>query len=357
MCQWKTNGNRQGARRRTVAIGLFVLLTGCQAPAPETTDGPPKIRLQLNWLPDAQFAGYYEALLSGEYEQAGLDVEIKIGGPDAAVLPKLAMGRVEFGLGNADQLLLARQEGADVVAVLAVMQDNPRCIMVHESSGIQSLEELQGVTLAMGEGNAFAQFLKLKLPLDNVRIVSYAGNIAKFMVDDSFAQQGYVFSEPVVARQRGSDPQVLMVSELGFNPYAGIVMTGRKLIEDRPEVVRRFVQATKAGWLNYLSDPSRANAEIHRLNPEIDLASLESAIPGLRQLCFASLASSATSADSFTMDEHARTRFGNMTAERWHTLNGQLTELQLLKPSDKPFVPSSVFTNQFSDTPAAPVTP
>lgn len=189
-----------------ILIAVLVCSASCSK-NPEPVDGPATVRLQLNWLPDAQFGGYYAALLGGDYERLGLDVEIIIGGPDAAVLPKLAMNRADFGLGNADQLLLANQEGADVVAVFAVMQHNPRCILVHESAGIDSFEQLRNVTLAMGEGNAFAQFLKSNLELDGVRIVSYAGNVAKFMVDQQFAQQGYVFSEPIMCVSEVPSPR------------------------------------------------------------------------------------------------------------------------------------------------------
>ena len=338
---------RYSLRLLLLASATLLPVGGC-SPSPTSTskDGLELVRLQLNWLPDAQFGGYYAALLSGEYERAGLSVDIRIGGPDASVLPKLAMNRVEFGLGNADQLLLAQQEGADVVAVFAVMQDNPRCIMVHESSSIDSFEKLQNVTLAMGEGNAFAKFLQSKLTLDGVRIVSYSGNIAKFVLDNKFTQQGYVFSEPIVAAQRGASPRSLMVSELGFNPYAGIVMTNRRLIEERPEVVRSFVEATRRGWEIYLEAPEQANNEIHRLNEEVDSESLNAAVAILRELCFAGTSNARNESED---PENSTTivPFGQMTDERWQELQTQLIELELLKPST-PLNPHDVFTNEFN---------
>ena len=312
--------------------------SGCSQSKSIPTSSPHQpIRLQLNWLPDAQFGGYYAAKLAGDYRKEGLDVEIIIGGPGAAVLPKLAMGRADFGIGNADQLLLARQEGADVMAIMAVMQDSPRCIMVHESSGIESFEQLQNLTLALGEGKSFAQYMKDNLPLDGVRIVSYAGNVAKFLIDKEFAQQAYVFSEPVVARNRGSDPRALMVSQLGFNPYAGIVMAPTKLVKTQPKVVAKFVKATRRGWLRYLESPAAANAEINRLNEEADLASLATAVDVLKPLCL--------NADSVEPDE----QFGTMTAARWQTLADQLVKLGLLKQA--PANIQDLFTSQFVVTP------
>lgn len=278
------------------------------------------MQVQLNWYPDAQFGGYYAAKLHHEYAAEGLDVEILSGGPDVTVLPKLAMGRVTFAVGNADQVLLARKEGADVVAVMAAMQNSPRCIIVHKKSGIRSLAELSQLTLALGEGNPFAQFLVSRVPLKDVRIVPYAGSVAKFLVDDHYAQQGYVFSEPIVARQRGSDPLPLMVSELGFNPYTGLVITNRSTIEKQPELVRKFVRATLRGWRRYLESPDVTNAEIHRLNPEMDLESLSQAVEVIRKLC---LPPGSELGD-----------LGKMIPARWQTLAHQLQDLGLLSAND-----------------------
>jgi NitT/TauT family transport system substrate-binding protein len=242
------------------------------------------------------------------------------------------MGRVHFAVENADQVLLARKEGADLVAVMAVMQDSPRCIMVHEKSGIRSLADLHDITLAIGEGNPFAEFLKSQLPLDNVRIVSYSGSIAKFLVDDQFAQQGYVFSEPIVARQRGADPLPLMVSELGFNPYTGLVLTHRDLIEQQPELVRKFVRATIRGWQRFLQDPQTANAEIHRLNPEMDAKSLAQAVDVVRKLCLTAGSDVA--------------ELGKMVPARWEKLARQLEGIELL-PTDQKEAWAKAFTTEF----------
>ncbi len=307
---------------------LLAVLAGCQSETPTSH----RVQVQLNWYPDAQFGGYYAAKLHGEYAAEGIEVEILAGGPDVTVLPKLAMGRVQFAVGNADQVLLARKEGADVVAVMAAMQDSPRCIMVHEKSGIRSLAELNNISLALGEGNPFAEFLKTNLPLEEVRIVPYAGSIAKFLVDDRFAQQGYVFSEPIVARQRGSDPLPLMVSELGFNPYTGLVITNRTMIEQRPELVKKFVHATVRGWRRYLEQPAVTNAEIYRLNPEMDLESLAQAVDVIRTLC---------------LPPGSQLRdLGKMVPARWETLSGQLQQLGLL-PTQDGAQASEAFTTRF----------
>jgi len=325
--------HRSSICRVVAAILLLLPGPGCNPAGPATA--PPaknagagsggseptlrKVDLQLNWFPDAQHGGFYAAVTNGCYAAEGLDVHIVPGGPTAVVIPKVVMNRVPFAVANADQILLARQQQADIVAVFASMQNSPRCIMVHESSGITKLEELHDMVLAIGDGKAFAEYLKHKLPLPGVRLVSYSGNVAKFLVDENFAQQGYVFSEPLVVRARGGSARALMVSDLGFNPYSSVVITSESLWKQDPELVRRFVRASQRGWQTYLQDPSRANAAILKDNPEMDAEILRDSVAIIQSLVLPA-------------DVPAQ-QLGTMQSQRWVTLESQLQAIGLL-PAD-----------------------
>ena len=305
---------------------MALLFVGCnrEVPkAPALPDGEPsaltRVQLQLNWLPDAQHGGFYAAVANGDYAAAGLDVQILPGGPGTAVLPKLAIGQCDFAIANADQVLLARAQDADIVAVFAAMQDSPRCIMVHKDSGITDLKDLSNMTLALGDGKAFAEYLKSRIPLSGVRVVSYSGTIAKFMVDDNFAQQGYVFSEPIMAESAGGDPLALMVSDTGFNPYSSVVVTRKELWQKDPELVTKFVNATRAGWEAYLESPDTANEAIagHYQDGELTTDVLAKSADAIRKLC----------------KPTPETEIGTMKLKRWETLRSQLVELKLI-PKD-----------------------
>ncbi len=300
---------------------LFAL-SGCGG---RSDDG--SIELQLNWIPDAQHGGFYAADVLGFYREAGLNVRITPGGPSTPVIPKVAMGKSAFGIANADQVLLAREQEADLVAIFAAMQNSPRCIMVHEKSGIRSLDELQDLTLALGEGKTFAEFLKRHVPLRGVRVVAYSGTVAKFLIDEDYAQQAYVFSEPIVAAARGGDPYCLMLSDLGFNPYSSLVITDRRFLESHRDVVQRFVEATRQGWQAYLQDPTTANEAILRDNPEMDARILAESAKAIRQLCLP---------NGMTSEQ-----LGTMTVQRWTKLHQQLAELKLVsdvQPPEKAFL-------------------
>ena len=289
------------------------------------------VDLMLNWYPEAEHGGYYAALAHGFYEQQGLRVRILPGGPGVPVLSQVASGRVAFGVSNADTVLLGWAQEARTIAVLAPLQVSPRCIMVHEKSGIRRMSDLKNVTLAMNPSSTFSLYLQKKLPLPGVRIVPYSGNVAQFVIDPQMAQQAYTFSEPYVARQRGSDPHCLLVSDLGFNPYTSLLITGRETLDQRPEIVRKMVAASIRGWQQYLRDSSAANRLLSQQNNEVDSGLLDYGAQQLRPLCV-------------TPDVPLE-RIGRMTLQRWQTLMQQLVEVGAVEPAAVQV--DSVFTTKF----------
>ena len=320
---------------------LVVCLVGCTArePAPvENTDSatvvtpPTAVSLQLNWFPEAEHGGFFAADVNGSYEDANLDVEIRPGGPGTKVVVQVATGRVTFGVTNADRVLVGQARGAQTVALMAPMQVSPRCILVHERSEITNFDELKNVeTLAASSTSTWSLFLKKKVSLDGVQIVPYGGNVSQFLLNDNFAQQGYSISEPFVARQRGGDPRVLMVSDLGFNPYTSVLITRPEVIRDSPELVQAMVTATVTGWQQYLKSPQQANGAIHDRNEEMGLPILAFGARELRKLC--------------VTEDVPADRLGQMTRKRWAQLHDQLVETEVIEEGQVNV--DQVFTNRF----------
>lgn len=297
-----------------VATLLFFAIGGCGGTGSNSEST--KIRIQLNWFPDAQHGGFYAALLNGHYEKAGLDVEIVPGGPGANVEAKVDLGRVEFGVANAHRILLKRNDGAKITALFAAFQNSPRCIMVHEESGITDFEGLEGVKLAVGSDAAFYKFMQQKAKLKDVDLVTYSGSNAKFLIDKSYAQQAYSISEPILVKRKGAKPVTLMLSDLGFNPYTSCLFTSEKIANKNSEMVKKFVAATQQGWIDYLDDPEKANKEMEKLNKEHDLQALNDGATAAKPLC----------------QPNAATQVGIMTRERWDELVKQLQSIKMLKP-------------------------
>ena len=365
-------GQRNVGRRFSVARVALVasalgLLAGC-GDAPRSTAGagpigtearpdgaaaPDRVTLLLNWFPEAEHGGYYAALVEGIYERHGLDVTILPGGPESPVAQRVARGDVTFGVSNADNVLFNRAQEAAVVALMAPLQTSPRCIMTHRAANIRSFDDLRDMTLAMSNSLAFSFYLRAKAPLEHVRIVPYAGSVAPFLRDPKLAQQGYVFSEPYVARRQGGDPAVLMLADLGFNPYTSVLVANENTIRSKPDLARRMVAASVEGWRRYLVNPAPTNGRLHAANPQMDLDVLEH---GARAIVPLALGREGAGGE-FAVDrpdvapqerppsETELAALGRMALDRWRTLVEQLVECGQLKPGEVD--PTKAFTTEF----------
>ena len=321
---------------------LIVLVAGCDSGSEnqepdesggssgETDQQSVEVELALNWFPEAEHGGYYAALVHGYFREAGFDVTITPGGPGVPVIQNVGAGRVPFAISNADQILIGRAREADVVAVFAPLQTSPRCIMVHEKSGIRKFEDLKNITLAINENSSFGSLLKRRVSLEGCQIVPYPGNVSRFLQEEDFAQQGYVFSEPFVAKKEGGDPHNLMAADLGFNPYTSVLITHGDRVRDDPEMVGRFVKAVQAGWIKYLAEPARTNEYINEQNPEMDLDILEFGAAELKKLCL--------------NDSVSEFNLGTMTEERWSDMTAQLVECEIVEEGLKG---AEAFTTEF----------
>ncbi len=296
------------------ALALIVASCQCGTGKPKTTaDGRERVTLLLNWFPEAEHGGFYAAEVTGLYTRGGLGVDIRAGRPDTPVIAQVGTGRAEFGCANAAEVLLGRAQGVPVVAVAAPLQTDPRCVLVRASSAFRRLEDLRDVTFAMNQREPFAEFLRARLPLEGVRVVPYSGNIAPFLESESFVQQAYVFSEPKLAEEAGVQTRCLMVADLGFNPYAQMLITNEQMIRDEPEVVRAMTRAVVAGWERYLDEPGPTNRRIQALNPDMDQATLAFGARAIVPLA-----------------RIAGTPLGSMNAARWETLRTQMIDVGLL---------------------------
>lgn len=316
---------------------IMALAVGCDTTdnskqSASSTSGKDKVILQLNWFPEAEHGGFYAAKVHGIFEKYNIDVEILPGGKAATVPQELTVGRIQFGIINGDELVLSRESGVDIVSLLAPLQTSPRCILVRKDSGIEKFEQLSGLTLQLGAGQPFIEFLKSKGYMENVKVVPYQGGVGALVAGTGIGQQAYVFSEPLLAEQEKVPVNVLMVSEAGFNPYTSLLAVTKEYAQTNPDLVKRMVQACQEGWQKYLSDPAETNKYIltqneHGLTDEALVYGIEK----MKPLCIN---------DTVPLE-----KVGIMTAERWEELVKQMAELKLIDPAK--VKASDCFDNSF----------
>ena len=278
-------------------------------------------RVALNWKPEPEFGGLYEAVRSGAFTRHGVGVEIT-GGPGAPVVQMIDSGQVEFGVVSADEVLVARDRGVDIVAVFATYQINPQGLMVHAQRSAKSLGEVftEGGRVAAEPGLAYVKYLQQRYDLSKVTLVPYSYSIGPFLSDPELAQQVFVTAEPIAARRAGADVRVFLVADSGFNPYAAVYATRGRRVREAPASVEDFVAALREGWLAYQQDPRPANDAMAVQNTEMDGETFERAAAAQRPL----------------IDGGAGSAIGSMTTERWAELGRQLQTLHLLDHPAQP---------------------
>jgi NitT/TauT family transport system substrate-binding protein len=287
-------------RRRTFLniIPAAGLLAACGKPS--------KIRLALNWKPDPEFGGFYAA----DYAKHALDVEILPGGAGTPTVQMIGAGSAEFGIVQADEILLARARGNDVVALFAAFQNSPLAIMTHASRKLDSIGDvLKSGTLAIQSGLPYARLLQKKFGFDHVKVVpSPGGDLTSFQHDENFAQQCFITAEPLQARRLGIDVKVFPVSDIGYNPYTTVMATSGDMLRKNPDVAQNMVTAVREGWRAYLDNPAPTNEKMHALNPTMDAATFAEIAEAQKALIESS-------------------SLGKMTKKRWDTLAAQLKDL------------------------------
>jgi NitT/TauT family transport system substrate-binding protein len=277
--------------------------------------------LVLNWKPEPEFGGFYEAYFSKEYEKAGLkDFSILPGGAGQPVSQMVAAKKAMFGISSADQVILARAQGAKIVALFAVYQNSPHAFMVHPEKKIISLKQLfqtDGM-IALEKGYGYTKWLEKVYSPFKAKLVPYTGGIASFIKDKNFSQQCFIFSEPVAARREGLKPDLFLVSESGYNPYAAVVIVHEDTLKQQSALVKGFLKATRQGWKAYLTSPKGTNEAMQKINPSMDLQTF---------------AEASTLQERFiSTKETLKKGLGTMSFERWNQLYQQMVELKLVKP-------------------------
>lgn len=315
-----SEGNLAMIVRSRVALAPVVLLgllalCGCQRSEPAA-----RVALQLNWKPEPQFGGFYAARAIAA--RGGLELDVVPGGTGTPTVQMVAAGKVPFAVVSADEVVIARSHGADVVALYAVYQTNPQALMTHAARGFREIGDVfrHAGTVAMQRGLPYSTFLERKFGFERVRIVpSPGGDLGVFRSDRDYTMQCFATSEPLAATKAGLDPQTFLIAEAGYNPYTTVLVTRGDYLAAHGDVVRAVVHATAEGWRAYLDDPSATNAAMHALNPAMDAQTFA--------------ASAAAQKPLIETEETRRHGLGVMTLERWQALVGQLADMKQVDPA------------------------
>ncbi|MDB5619721.1 ABC transporter substrate-binding protein [Tardiphaga sp.] len=257
---------------RALILGAAVTATALSPARAQTRLD--KVSFGTNWVAEAEHGGFFQAVADGTYKKYGLDVTIVPGGPNVNNRILLISGKLDFFMSaNTLQSFDAVANNVPVVAVAAVFQKDPQVFLTHPDSKVKKLEDLKPMTILISkEGVAgYFQWMRNEYGFSESRVKPYTYNAQPFIVDKNSAMQGYVTSEPfVVEKQAGFKPTVMLLADYGFDGYSTLIEARRDMVDKKPDLVQRFVDASMIGWYNYLyGDNKAANVVIKKLNPEM----------------------------------------------------------------------------------------
>lgn len=231
-----------------------------------------KVTFGTNWYAQAEHGGFYQAVATGIYKSYGLDVTIKMGGPQVNGTQLLVGGAIDFFMSNSTQAIKAVEQGIPTVTVAGIFQKSPQVLIAHPNVGNDSLEKLKGkpIFVSAAASTTYWNLLKTKYGFTDEQKRPYNSNPGPFLVDKNSAQQGYLTSEPyTIETEGGFKPVIFLLADAGYFTYDTTIETTQKLVETNPSLVQRFVDASIKGWYDYLKNPAPANELMKKDNPDL----------------------------------------------------------------------------------------
>lgn len=296
-----------------------------------------KVTFGTDWLAEAEHGGFYQAVANGFYKKHGLDVTIKMGGPQINGNAAIAAGLVDFQMssGSFGAISMLQQE-IPAIAVAALFQKDPQVLISHPGQGHDTLAQMKGkpIMISAGARSGYWLFLQKKFGFTDDQIRPYNFSMAPFLADKSVIQQGFVSSEPYqIEKASGEKPVVNLLADSGYTSYSNVVLAQTQTVANRADVVKAFVEGSIEGWYSYIyGDPTPGNALILQANKDMKQDVIDNSIKVLKQYGI------VDSGDSLTLG------IGAMTAARWQDFYATMRDAGLYKPG---LDVTKAFTTQF----------
>lgn len=289
---------------------VLTAMAAMAVPAAARAQAPTKIVFGTDWLAEAEHGGFYEALALGLYKKHGLDVSIRMGGPQTNGNAAIATGQVDFQLSSGGFAALSMvEQKIPVVAVAAFFQKDPQVLISHPGQGLDGMAQMKGhpIMISAGARTGLWLFLKARFGFTDDQIRPYNFSMVPFLMDKGLVMEGFLSSEPFqIEKQGGFKPVVNLLADNGFDNYSDVIMAQQKMVATRPEIVRAFVDASAEGWYHYMyGDPAPGNALIRAANKDMTQEIIDNAINVMRAHGV------VDSGDSLTLG------IGAMTDARW----------------------------------------
>ncbi|WP_295136145.1 ABC transporter substrate-binding protein [uncultured Reyranella sp.] len=279
-------------RRRTGLAALaLTLLSAMPALAQD------KVRFQTDWIPSGEHAMYYGAWSKGIYAKHGIDITITRGYGSGDTVTKVASGAADFGVADIAAVMTARARTNVPVKTIAVLyNESPHSLFVLKSSGITTFKGLEGKKIGITPGNShrfyFPEVAKKagtdpnKLIWTNMDGAAMAAQLIAKNIDAAPFYSIHYYYINKAAVKAGEEILPLPFVEVGFKIYAASLITTDKMIQDKPDLVRRFLAATKEAFEWAAANPEEA-CKLHVARfPEVELDDCMGSVKAVMKFVF-----------------------------------------------------------------------
>ncbi|SUV14490.1 ABC transporter substrate-binding protein [Aliarcobacter skirrowii] len=211
-----------------------------------------KVKLQLAWFNQFQYAGYYVAKEKGFYEEVGLDVEILPFSFDKNIVKSVNDERIEFAIGR-ENLILDKSNYENIVVLMALFQASPIQIIAKKSSNIKSLEDFKNRKLMITSDDSIevsfkAMLTSRKIDIKNIKLIPHSHNIQDLIDDKVDLMTAYSSKSPYWLNQHGIEYITFAPRDYGFDMYSDFLYTNKSMIDFKPDIALKFRNASLKGW-------------------------------------------------------------------------------------------------------------
>ncbi|MDF1875355.1 ABC transporter substrate-binding protein [Sulfurimonas sp. SAG-AH-194-I05] len=232
-----------------------------------------KVSLQLLWLDQFQFAGYYMAKEKGFYKKAGLEVDFKKFTNNISPIDEVMDGKATFGIGRSS-LLIDHDKGAKIALLYATFQSSPMVLLARKDSGITSIEDFKTKRIMYTDAVAtsaalYAMESKFNLKKSDLIEITHTFNVEDLINKKTDLMASYISNEPFLMKEAGIASVLFDPKEYGFNFYSDFLFTSTKELQENGKRVEKFVEASLRGW-RYAFDNIEETVEIilAKYNPQ-----------------------------------------------------------------------------------------
>jgi len=317
-------------------VTLSLLLTACGNMTPARPAD--KVTVQLSWFHGVEYAGFYAAAEKGYYADENLEVMLNAGGPDINPLNEVHSGKSQFGIGQGDSLIVARETGQKFIAVATIFRVNPIAITSLKKDNLQKPADLVGKTVGTYSLD-LSNYSDLMFLAFMSRTGLHKDSMNYALIEDFFganeiksgrmdAMSGmFATDQQVMTRQTGDEINLIYYKDYGVDAYINTIFVTDEFLQNNPELIARFIRATMKGYQYAVENPDEVAALAVTYDDSLNLAYQQEVMQ--TQIPFIDTGDAP---------------IGSMDKNVWETTQNILLEFDLIS---KPVDLDTIYTNRF----------